>query len=321
MVLRITIAVLFVFFTLEFIAQEQGFGVVPHKKYLWFGGSTPAAEKNSIKPVSQAPPFCGKKRRNAGNFLPLPFGAGIHGIFYQQAYEASDLLVYSEEVPLTARADTVYQNTTSGEIKVTVRPDFWLFPFLNVYGIFGYTQGITKPNLRVPYIVVENIPIIGEYIVDTTFEITDELRYVGPTYGAGATVSAGYGSFFVLIDYSYSVTHPNDVEGNLHNHFFSPKVGILLGGKGKKSTGAFWVGTQYISDQHTFTGELLVSDIAPELEIFFGETARYSGTVTSINPWNFVFGGSWFFNDRHHFVLEAGFFERQQISFSYNFRF
>ena len=113
----------------------------------------------------------------------------------------------------------------------------------------------------------------------------------------------------------------NDLDGNLYNHFFSPKVGVLLGGKSKRSAGAFWVGSQYISDNHEFKGELVVADIAPELEIFFGETANYSGTVTSINQWNFIFGGSWIFNDRHHFVLEAGFFERKQISFAYNIRF
>ena len=124
-----------------------------------------------------------------------------------------------------------------------------------------------------------------------------------------------------MADYHYSVTEPNDLDGNLYNHYFSPKVGILLGGKSKKSHGAFWVGAMYISNNHTFKGELVVADIAPELEIFLGETANYSGKVTSLQPWNFVFGGSWVLSDHHHFVLEAGFFERKQISFAYNFRF
>jgi hypothetical protein len=319
--IRSLVLVLLFCFALDSLAQQQGFGIIPDKKYLWFGGSVSAEDKKAAKPVSLAPPFCGKKRREMGNRLPLPFGAGLHGIYYVQAYEASDLMLSSDLTPITATADTIYQSTTSGEIKVTVRPDFWLFPFLNVYGLFGYTQGITKPDLLVPYIVVENIPIIGEYIVDTTFEIKDELRYHGPTYGGGATLSAGFGSFFLLVDYHYAVTDPYDLDGKLYNHYFSPKVGLLLGGKSKKSTGAFWLGAMYISNNHTFKGELDVKDIAPELEIFLGEKANYSGRVTSLQPWNFVFGGSWVFNDRHHFVLEAGFFERRQVSFVYSYRF
>ncbi len=320
---RLIVFILVLLITADIAAQQQGFGIVPNKKYLWFGGSTKAGEKKSVKPVTQAPPFCGKKRRAAGNQLPLPFGVGIHGIYYVQAYEASDLTMSQQtdnEEKITARADTMYQNTTSGELKVTIRPDIWIFPFLNVYGIIGYTQGMTNPELMVPYIILD-IPNFGEFKVDVPFEISDQLRYHGPTYGAGATISAGFGSFFGLIDYHYSVTDPNDLDGKLYNHFFSPKVGILLGGKSKKSTGSFWVGAMYISNNHTFKGELLVEDIAPELVALIGEKADYSGTVTSLHPWNFVFGGSWIFNDRHNFVLEAGFFERKQVSFSYNFRF
>lgn len=301
-------------------AQERGPGIIPGKAYLWFGGTTSPEDKDLASPVTQAPPFCGKKRRQAGNVLSLPFGAGIHAISYQQSYTASELLLFKDDSDITARADSIYQNTTSGETKVTFRPDVWIFPFLNVYGIFGYTQGITNPDLLVPYIVV-NVPSLGDIRVDVPFEISDQLRYYGPTYGGGATASGGFRSYFLLIDYHYTVTDPNDLDGKLYNHFLSAKAAVLLGGKRKKSSGAFWVGTMYISDHHTFQGDLEVSDIAPELVPIIGEKAKYSGKVTSIHPWNLIFGGAWYLRDRHHLVLEAGLFERKQLSFSYNFRF
>lgn len=312
---------LLMIFNVNLTAQQQGVGVIPDKKYLWFKGPTPFEDKQRVEPVVQVPPICGKKRRANGLDLPLPFGVGINTLYYVQNYEASELRITSEETPITAEPLSMYQNTRSSEIKVTFRPDVWVLPILNVYGIIGYTEGTTSPNLSVTSILVKNVPILGEIILNDTFAINDRLIYHGPTYGGGATLSGGVGSFFLLIDYHYTVTDPSDLDGKLYNHFFSPKLGILLGGKSKRSTGTFWLGTMYISDKHTFKGELDTKDIAPELEILFGEKANYSGKVTSIQPWNLIVGGSWVYNSRHNFIAEAGFFERKQVSFTYAFRF
>ena len=173
----------------------------------------------------------------------------------------------------------------------------------------------------VPYIILENVPIIDSIIIDSTFEIHDDISYVGPTYGIGATFSMGIKSFFVLIDYNYSITNPTDLEDNLHNHFFSPKVGILLGNNKRESFGALWIGAMYMHNDQSFSGKIDVSEINPELVFLIGEEATYSGTISANQRWNFIIGGSWVINARHHLVLEVGFFERKQISFGYDFRF
>ena len=46
----------------------------------------------------------------------------------------------------------------------TVRPDIWLFPFLNIYGIFGKAQASTEVGF-------------GVWIPDSTN--TDKRNYVG----------------------------------------------------------------------------------------------------------------------------------------------
>lgn len=313
--------ILFLSISFELFSQQQGFGIIPDKKYLWFGHDDTSKIGETAKPIVQVPPLCGKKRRNLGHDLPLPFGAGLHTMYYTQEYKASDLKIVNDENDISARADTLYQNTTNSELKVTFRPDVWLLPFLNVYGIIGYTKGQTNPDLYVPYIVVENVPGVGEIVVDTSFVLQDKLLYHGPTYGGGATISTGYKSFFLFIDYHYSVTDPSDLDGKLHNHFFSPKIGVLLGKKQRKSKGAFWLGAMYISDNHTFKGEIDVKEISPILELIIGEKAYYSGNVTAIQPWNFIFGASWMINKHHYFVLEGGLFQRQQLTFVYAFRF
>ena len=64
-----------------------------------------------------------------------------------------------------------------------------------------------------------------------------------------------------------------------------------------------------------------MKEISPILELIIGEKANYSGDITSVQPWNFVFGASWSFNKHHHILVEGGLFQRKQISAAYAFRF
>lgn len=316
----LTLTFLLVFIQSEVVAQQQGFGCIQDQEFLSLSG----IEKNNSlvnKPIVDIPPVFGKKARENGRSLPLPFGAGIYAIYYDQGYTASNLRMVPDSSTIVARADSLYQNTTAYEFKTQIRPNLWLFPFLNVYGIFGYTKGVISPNLIVPYIVLENVPVFDTLVIDSTFEIHDDIAYVGPTYGFGATFSMGFRSFFVMADYNYTITDPTDLEDNLHNHFFSPKIGVLLGNKKRKSFGAMWVGAMYIYNDQSFSGKIDVAEINPSLVFLLGEEATYSGTISANERWNFVIGGSWVINNRHHIVLEAGFFERKQISFGYDFRF
>ncbi len=314
------IIILLSLFQISLIAQQQGFGYIKNKQLISFSGIENSGRPD-VNPVVNMPPVFGKKVRKNGASLSLPFGVGIYSLYYDQGYLASNLRLTSDSSAITARADTVYQNTSAYEFKAQIRPNLWLFPFLNVYGIFGYTQGKISPDLVVPYIVVENIPVIDSIIIDTTFEIHDNLKYIGPTFGIGATFSIGLKYLFFMADYNYSVTNPEDIEENLHNHFFSPKVGVFLGNKKRKSFGALWVGAMYISNDQSFSGKISVEDIASELVFLFGEEANYSGKIIAKSRWNLLVGASWVIKSRHHIVLEAGFMERKQISFGYEFRF
>ncbi len=315
----LSVILFIVLFSQQIKAQQQGFGCISNMEVISFKGSE--VYTNKANPIVNIPPIFGSKARKSDRNIPLPFGIGFHSIYYDQAYKASKLLLSSDSTSITARADTLYQNTTAYEFKGQIRPNIWVLPFLNVYGIYGYTKGVISPNLVVPYIVVENIPVIDSIVVDTTFEIHDEIGYVGPTYGIGATFSMGFRSFFIMADYNYSVTDPTDMDDNLHNHFFSPKIGIFIGKTHKKSYGALWVGGMFISNDQSFTGKIDVADINPMFVPLFGKEATYSGKISAVQQWNFIIGGSWVINNHHHFIIEAGFLERKQISFGYDFRF
>lgn len=171
-----------VFLQLGIVAQQQGFGCITNQEFLSLSG---IEKNNSIvkKPIVNMPPIFGTNARKNGKSLPLPFGAGFYSIYYDQGYTASNLRMIPDSSTIVARADSLYQSTTAYEFKTQIRPNLWLFPFLNIYGIFGYAKGVISPNLVVPYIVLENVPVFDTLVIDTAFEIHDDIAYVGPTYG------------------------------------------------------------------------------------------------------------------------------------------
>lgn len=315
------IMALFIMTVISAFSQQQGPGLIFNEKTL----SGERFNTRDVQPLVQIPPVCGPKRRGEGFNLPLPFGTGIQGFWYQQDYFASNLLVTDSTGKITVTADTMIQHTTAGEMQLLFKPDIWVFPFLNVYGVFGYTKGTVNPKLTVPSFTmhIKDHPVLpdNDVPIDTTFEIKDELAYHGPIVGGGLTFAMGFNAFFVVIDYKYTITYPNDDAGNLSTHTFSPKIGIQLASKKGPGRGMLWLGGMYMSNKQSFDGILNVEEISPIVALILGKEADYSGDIKNIQPWNMVIGGSYFINPHHNLFAEVGFIGRQQAAIGYSFRF
>jgi hypothetical protein len=320
-VLPAQLIIAFLLFSGVLTAQQSDYGIIPGKSYLSFSRKSKAALQETAKPVVMVPPSCGKKRREMGHDLALPFGITVGYNYTKQFYNTSDLRLTDDSTGIFADGEANVQNSTAGEMNVVFRPDVWILPILNVYGMFGYSRSTTNPNFEVPSVTIRNLPIIGEITLDTTIQVSDELVFYGPVYGGGATVSAGFKNFFFLLDYHYVVTNPREIPENLTSHHFSGKLGLLLGRNEKKVKGSFWLGVNYVNDDRYFEGELDVQDILPELGLLFGETATYSGNLKAKQYWNLLAGVSMIINKHHILVAEAGYFKREQFAFSYGFRF
>ena len=292
---------------------------VPKKTYHWFGGDT-AQLVQKAKPITLHPPVFGKKRRNNGMILPLPFGGGLNFFKFDQYYTATELQLDNFENNIVIKAETVDDNTESGEMSITVRPDVWLFPFLNFYGLFGYTTGYTNYD-----ITVNNFSVIdddgNDLSIDSSFNLKANPEYSGAVYGFGTTVSTGFKGYFVLLNYEYSKTNRDDYDEKLEYQYFRAKTGILLGRNEKKAKGAFWLGTSFMHDKHSFKGLIPTQDVLPGNEWILGEVLTYSGVDQITNSWNFLFGGSFNINDHQIFVVEVGVLKRKHLNLSYTYRF
>lgn len=276
--------------------------------------------KVSEKGIINFLPLLRNKFNNSENVVPKPFGVAFSSLIYQQNFVSKDLRIQGTTVTgydIYARGDSVTQSTVAGELKANVRPGIWIFPFLNVYGIIGYTSGEIRPDLFVDGIIIEDLPGIGDYYIDTTFVLNDVIKYHGSTYGFGATLNIGFRSYSLLIDYNYSVTSPSDLEGKLYNHFFSPKFAWQWSNSKQNIIFSNWVGALYLSNNQSFTGEITVSEISEDLVPIFGEYAQYHGNIEAKNDWNALIGIAANINNTHLISVELGFINRMQASLSY----
>lgn len=278
----------------------------------------PAPSRDSLSRAAFVLPFFGGKAKAKGHRFEHPFGMGLQGRYYTQAYTAGNLIIQDSTKSMTIRPDTMIQQTTASEYSLILRPNIWIFPFLNIYAMAGYTQGLVNPALSVPSFTL-NIDEVGSLPIDSAFQLNETLKYYGPTFGFGTSMAVGRGHYFLFTDYHYYETTPNDIEGKLSSHSFSFKAGIRIPTKSKKHKLSAWLGSMYISNKQTFRSTVNIEEISPDVASIIGKEASYSGDVTPIYPWNVVFGGLWSFDKHHRLFFEAGFLYRQQISIGYEF--
>lgn len=223
------------------------------------------------------------------------------------------------------------KNFTNGNIKIdakrakttnttrTVRADMWVFPFLNVYGVFGETKGksvapITVAINGLTLDVLENeinIPIPTQKLEGGNFI----LDYEGLTYGAGMTLVGGYKNFFAVADINYTYTSLNILEGEVGALVISPKIGyntIFL-----KRPLSFWVGGMYQEISQTLKGNIKDVFVMPGIEI----PGKFEVEEKATYPWNYSVGTRYEVMPYLEAMLELGFGHREYLAFGVGYRF
>src|SRR6185436_13122512 len=115
------------------------------------------------------------------------------------------------------------------------RTDVWLLPFLNVYGLFGETAGVTKPALA--------------FSNGQTLE--SNVDYNRFSYGGGMTLAGGWKAWFLTLDANWTtgdlVSKEKGQIGDkpIKSLTFAPRFGMLMS-SGRLGTGSLWVGGMFL---------------------------------------------------------------------------
>ena len=136
-----------------------------------------------------------------GYELPGRFGIAPFILASQSELEVDGLkFSFSEDDPLSSNPIVTMDDLESDIINSGVLLDYWLLPFLSIYGTVGYLDGEMDTAVNVPG-SSQPIPI----------------DFTGTSYGLGANIVIPYKQAFLLLDYNYMKMDTSAVAGKKTN--------------------------------------------------------------------------------------------------------
>lgn len=239
---------------LLFFFSIQSFGQVYSEKIV---GEKNKILKDSLK-VEKYPyalPIWGEKVAQKG--FKLPYSAGISVNYFWQDSEIviSDLEVGFNNGQKFNLDEIVRFDKSSVEAgALTIRPDVWLLPFLNIYGIFGKGKSTTKINagIWVPD-ADNNWSEIASFSTKANFEVT--------TVGLGLTPTIGIGGGWFALDMNMSWSDVSSLDKPAFSYIFGPRLGKTFKFNKPEQNIAVWVGGFRVHIGGDTDGNINLSDV------------------------------------------------------------
>ena len=202
-------------------------------------------------------PILGAKATKAG--FNLPYSAGLSSQYF---WQVSDLIIDNLSVgfnngPMYNLDEIVRFNeakTTASAL--TIRPDIWLFPFLNIYAILGKAQASTEVGF-------------GVWVPDSTdtpkeiASASSLVEFNTSTYGIGFTPTIGVGGGFLALDMNVAWTDVPQLSKPARSFIFGPRLGKNFKLKKPEQTVAIWTGAFRVQISSGTDGSIALSEVLP----------------------------------------------------------
>lgn len=209
-------------------ATDSGSTLTPLYDYQDDGQATPVPVKPAAKPAASHSvlPFLGDEARKRGYDLPEPFGVNINYMNIRQNINVDS--INFNGLSLGGHSlDNAFKikvgNTRESSKTETLKLDAWLLPFMNIYGLVGYTDGHSISQIGV------GVKGARKYHYPANLQNLDfKLDFKGTTYGIGTTLVGGVGNWFTAVDANYTQTQFDILDGSIDAFTVSPRVGYRL---------------------------------------------------------------------------------------------
>lgn len=279
-------------------------------------------------------PFFGEEIRKRGYDLPDPYGIGFNYMNMRQDIKVNSIgftnlkipALYPgmEPIPLPSDMFNINVGHTRERSKTeNARLDTWLFPFMSVYGIIGHTKGSSVSDVS----VCTSGECPGEL---KNLDFT--LKFKGTTYGGGTTIAYGYHNWFGTLDFNYTRTKFDILDGSTSAFTFTPRVGYRFTVPGIEkfsipvSHASLWVGSMYQDVTQNFNGSLSNLHMPQNLVelvnfVNLDKEGRFRVKQHLKSPWNVLVGGQYELTRNFNVITEVGFEKRNSLMVGGEFRF
>lgn len=237
-----------------------------------------------------------------------------------------------------------FEDVRAKALNVNVRPDLWILPFMNIYGIFGKSWVTTEVPITYP------------------IEFTAIADLTGTSFGIGSTFAGGVNGYFFVVDMNRVWSNMSNFEEPVGTSVLSFRAGHTFKVRTHpESNFAVWAGAMRVTMGGITEGTISLGDVLPQ-EVWdrrdelvteyyewydnvdpikqgvadrtltplieeFSEsngnlTVAYSLTKEPRNPWNMIIGGQYQYNKHWQARTEFGLIgDRKSYLFSINYRF
>ena len=200
-------------------------------------------------------PAWGQRVINKGFRLPLPAGLSMQYVWQRSDLVISNLQIGFNNGPKQNLDELIrFNNATAETNGINLRPDFWVFPFLNVYGILAQSNSSTAVNC-------------GLWIPDSTSwkkiaDFSTKADFKSTTVGFGLTPTFGIGGFFLAIDMNFSWSDIEELEKPAYIFVLGPRLGKNFKFRDEQSL-AVWAGGFRVHMNSGTSGSLQIADLFP----------------------------------------------------------
>ncbi|MHC4849790.1 MAG: hypothetical protein ACYTEG_15235, partial [Planctomycetota bacterium] len=230
-----------------------------------------SADANAGAPWRNYVPIGGRKIREMGYEIPLPFGLNANLFYADRNFKIKELDVGVNGGDLQPVPDFVDIQVSGKVYNFMARFDAWVLPFLNLYLMAGYTWTDTLNTVTI------DLPGPGQPI---TFDVPVQVE--GPTYGVGLTLAFGYKWWFMAIDGNLNIADLNVADSEIRANIYSARTGWQGGIGTSEWKGALWVAYYYWDTENEVTGTVGADD---------GTQIQYKVVQGPEVPWNLALGG------------------------------
>ena len=220
------------------------------KKHQEYTDSLKNLEYDRIMPVWGAGAY------KQGFDIPYPVGFSLTYIMLDQGLDITNMQLGittdRKDIPLTNVDEFIkFGDNTNLSHSVSFRPDVWIFPFLNVYGLFGSGRSHTEVNLVAP---VSLLSVVDQGVT---------------TMGVGVLGAGGFGPVWVSVDANFTWNQPELTDQPTRVNVVGVRVGHSFKFKKRPDRNiSVWVGGMYMKMTTETSGAITMSEAFPD---YYGE--------------------------------------------------
>ncbi len=240
------ISILAGLFLFLFVSQSQAQYVNKRvkSKYQVYTDSLKNVEYNYVFP------FLGQGAYKKGFDIPYPIGIMANYIWMDQGIDITNmqlgLKTDNKDIPLTPVDFIDFGENRNTSYAFNVRPDIWVFPFLNVYGLFGAGQSRTEVNLVAP--------VALKSVVEQNIS----------TAGVGVMTAFGIGPVWLSVDANWTWNKPELLDKAVRVQVLGLRLGHTFTFKQRPDRNiAIWAGGMRVSMSSDTRGAIAMKDALP----------------------------------------------------------